>query len=142
MSRGLSSGAGLWAACIKNPRLDVLCSLPYHRARFIRQRRAGHELRFTEYGWLLRLAMKRVRLPRHPFSPSSARAALPSPACTGDSTGLSSEDAMNKQAADEMNALCREIRQDENALVKRLEIDMARILGFAPKQDKADEVKS
>lgn len=43
---------------------DPLTSLPYHRARFIRQRAAGHELRLTEYGWLLQLAMKPVRLPR------------------------------------------------------------------------------
>lgn len=37
---------------------DPLTSLPYHRARFIRQRAAGHELRLTEYGWLLQLAMR------------------------------------------------------------------------------------
>lgn len=43
---------------------DPLTSLPYHRARFIRQRAAGHERKFTEYGWLLQLAMKPVRLPK------------------------------------------------------------------------------
>lgn len=43
---------------------DPLNSLPYWRARFIKQRRAGHELRFTEYGWLLKLAMKPVTLPK------------------------------------------------------------------------------
>lgn len=44
-------------------RVDALEALPYHRARFLKQRRAGHELRFTEYGDLLRHAMKPVRLP-------------------------------------------------------------------------------
>lgn len=44
---------------------DPLTSLPYHRARFIRQRAAGHELGLTEYGWLLQLAMKPARLPKY-----------------------------------------------------------------------------
>lgn len=37
---------------------------------------------------------------------------------------------MNKQDAEYMNGLCREIRQDDNALAKRLELDMAAILGI------------
>lgn len=42
---------------------DVLDALPYHRTRFVGQRKAGHERRFTEYGWLLSLAMRPARLP-------------------------------------------------------------------------------
>lgn len=38
---------------------DILDSLPYWRRRFLRQRKAGHELRLTEYGWTLQLAMKK-----------------------------------------------------------------------------------
>lgn len=56
-------GASLYARKCRGERIDALESLPYHRARFIRQRAAGHELKFTEYGWLLRRAMKPVALP-------------------------------------------------------------------------------
>ena len=53
----LANGAVLWALRCKR-RVDALEALPYHRARFIRQRAAGHVLQFTEYGWLLKCAMR------------------------------------------------------------------------------------
>lgn len=42
---------------------DILESLPYWRKHYLRQRRAGYKLPFTEYGWTLGLAMRPAALP-------------------------------------------------------------------------------
>ena len=52
-------GATLYVRHCRGERIDVLERLPYFRSLFVRQRQAGCELEFTEYGWLLSLAMKR-----------------------------------------------------------------------------------
>ena len=54
----LANGAALYALRVRKGRVDALEALPYHRANFIQQRRAGHVLQFTEYGWLLKRAMR------------------------------------------------------------------------------------
>lgn len=43
--------------------VDILESLPYWRKHYLRQRRAGYKLQFTEYGWMLSLAMNPAALP-------------------------------------------------------------------------------
>lgn len=57
-------GARLWVRKCRGERIDALERLPYFRSLFIRQRRAGAELAFTEYGHLLARAMKPVQLPK------------------------------------------------------------------------------
>lgn len=39
---------------------ELIPGLAYHRAKFKRLRRAGHELRYTEYGWMLHIGMRPV----------------------------------------------------------------------------------
>lgn len=51
-------GATLWTRQCRGERIDALEKLPYFRLLFIRQRRAGAERKFTEYGHLLKLAMR------------------------------------------------------------------------------------
>jgi hypothetical protein len=53
-----TTGAALWALRVRKGRVDALEALPYHRANFIQQRAAGHELQATEYGTVLRRAMR------------------------------------------------------------------------------------
>lgn len=60
----VSVGSELYARQVRGEHIDALERLAYFRLLFLRQKRAGHELRLTEYGWLLQLAMKPVRLPR------------------------------------------------------------------------------
>lgn len=51
-------GASLYARKCRGERIDTLERLPYFRLLFLRQREAGHERRFTEYGHLLATAMR------------------------------------------------------------------------------------
>jgi hypothetical protein len=48
-------GAVLYTRKCRGERIDTLERLPYFRLLFLRQREAGHELAFTEYGRLLQL---------------------------------------------------------------------------------------
>lgn len=61
----VSIGSELYARQVRGEHIDALERLAYFRLLFLRQRRAGHELRLTEYGWLLQLAMKPARLPKY-----------------------------------------------------------------------------
>lgn len=69
-----SIGAALWNRQCRGERIDALEKLPYFRLLYLRQRAAGHSLAFTEYGHLLKLAMKPVLLPPD-FAVSSETAA-------------------------------------------------------------------
>ncbi len=51
-------GASLYARKCRGERIDALDRLPYFRLMFLREREAGYELEFTEYGWLPKSAMK------------------------------------------------------------------------------------
>jgi hypothetical protein len=70
----VSIGADLYARKCRGERIDALERLAYFRLLYLRQRAAGHSLAFTEYGGLLKRAMKPVLLPPD-FAVSSETAA-------------------------------------------------------------------